>query len=242
MSIKWNSRFTKLAITVSKWSKDHKQVGCVIVDEDTNKVLSLGFNGMPSWFSDDNLTTLSSYDKGRMITHSEINALNSLGKEHYNKNLTMYITKPPCKWCSLNIVNSTLNINKLYYIVNYSDPSFNDRYQVDLSFDILEKSGIKVIPLAYTEDYTFHLAVSDYSRNCTDEICIDEINSFIFHSQDLIENLDAYLKKDTSYYDSIIEILEEYSLKAIHKFSLEVGSVSAMQFLKWYQLNKDELI
>ena len=40
MNVKWHNRFINLALEVSNWSKDHKQVGCVIVDSDTNKDVS----------------------------------------------------------------------------------------------------------------------------------------------------------------------------------------------------------
>jgi deoxycytidylate deaminase len=78
MNTRWNDRFINLALEVSNWSKDHKQVGCVIVEQETNKVLSLGFNGMPSWFDDNNLHNIQSDQKGIVITHAEINALKLL--------------------------------------------------------------------------------------------------------------------------------------------------------------------
>jgi len=45
---KWHIRFLRLAREVSSWSKDPStKVGCVIVDQ-SRRVVSLGFNGLPS--------------------------------------------------------------------------------------------------------------------------------------------------------------------------------------------------
>ena len=71
----WHDRFMSLAQEVATWSKDYKKVGAIIVDRDTNKVLSLGFNGMPHFYSDTYLTNLTSEEKAVMITHAEKNAL-----------------------------------------------------------------------------------------------------------------------------------------------------------------------
>ena len=49
---KWDDRFLKLAELVSTWSKDpSSKVGAVIVD-DKNRVISLGFNGLPRGVED----------------------------------------------------------------------------------------------------------------------------------------------------------------------------------------------
>ena len=49
----WDDKFMDLAKLVSTWSKDRStQVGAVIVNSD-NRVVSLGYNGPPSGFTDD---------------------------------------------------------------------------------------------------------------------------------------------------------------------------------------------
>ena len=140
----WNKRFIDLASHISNWSKDTTKVGAVIVDS-SNKVLSTGYNGMPSWFNDDNLLNLQE-NKGLVITHAEINALNCLDKSHFNKDLSIYITKPPCYHCALSIVNSYCNITKVFYIP-FENESFNDRYKVQDSVNLLIENNVKVTQL-----------------------------------------------------------------------------------------------
>lgn len=232
---KWNDRFIKLALEVSKWSKDYKKVGCVIVNADTKKVLATGFNGMPQWFDDTNLHDLDSYDRGRMISHAEINALNTLDESNYNENLIMYITKPPCKWCSLSIVNSSINIKQIIYIPN-SNLEFDIKYCVNESLDILSQNNIKLLQYNISPDETFKIVVSQWF-NYTDfekEILIDDINEFIYYTEDLVNNLDLYLETNTSYIDSLVDILNVYTYEKLLKFSKETGSTDPKLFLEWF--------
>lgn len=137
----WNKRFIDLAVHFSTWSKDNPKVGCVIVDNN-NKVLATGYNGMPSWFNDENLLTIEE-DKPHMITHAEINALSCLSSDDYKKSLKMYITKPPCKPCAISILYSLVNIEQIYYLDN-SSTHFMNKYKVEESLLLLRSNGIKV--------------------------------------------------------------------------------------------------
>ena len=111
----WDKRFIELSEHVSNWSKDTPKVGCTIVDQ-YNKVLSTGYNGMPSWFDDSKLFDLG-LEKNNIITHAEINALNELSiNDDINKSLTLYVNSPPCYTCSSLICNSIFNIEKIYYV------------------------------------------------------------------------------------------------------------------------------
>lgn len=138
----WDERFISLAQLVATWSKDVKKVGAVIVDS-KNKVCSLGFNGLPAHMNDDCLEHIESYDKGRVVHHAEQNALYTLDEEHWKKHLTLYVTKPPCKWCSIQIVHSHANIKRLVY-VPFEDETFNEKYEVEKSLDFLQENGIQV--------------------------------------------------------------------------------------------------
>lgn len=110
----WNKRFIDLSDFISQWSKDTIKVGCVIVDNN-KKVLSTGYNGMPSWFDDSKLFDLGD-NKNKIITHAEINALNCLSLDNKDKELTLYVNRPPCLNCSKNIYFSYFNITKIYYV------------------------------------------------------------------------------------------------------------------------------
>lgn len=137
----WDKRFIELSEHVSNWSKDTPKVGCTIVDQ-YNKVLSTGYNGMPSWFDDEHLLEIEDL-KPHLITHAEINALNCLSKEHYNKELVFYITKPPCIYCATSIAYSCLKVKKVYYVDNTSE-HFKTKYKLQESLDLFLKRGILV--------------------------------------------------------------------------------------------------
>lgn len=233
---KWDYRFISLAKEVSTWSKEGKQVGAVITDINTNKVLSVGYNGLPSFMSDDCLSSLDKADKAVIALHSEHNALDQLAKEDYNKNLALYVTKTPCKLCAIKIVNSHANIKRIYYIPS-SNESFNTRYKVSESLDYLKNNGIEVIPIDLIPDYTTQIVLTNYLSNCKEEISVDYISYYIFKCAPLLDNLDSYIQEDTSKIDAIINILNEYGYQNILKFVEAEESVSPALFFTWLEEN-----
>lgn len=146
MDDKWNERFIKLAKEVATWSKENTQVGAVIVDIDTKKVLSTGFNGLPVSLNDDCLCVLEQSDKSVIVQHAEHNALEHLSKSDWNKNLAIYVTKTPCRLCAIKLAISHANIKELYYIPT-EDKSFNERYGTSESLDYLRAQNIQVLEL-----------------------------------------------------------------------------------------------
>jgi len=53
--IEWDDYFMKIAELSAQRSKDPiTQVGCVIVDGTTRHILSIGYNGLPYGYNDDN--------------------------------------------------------------------------------------------------------------------------------------------------------------------------------------------
>lgn len=147
----WDNRFIALAQHVSCWSKDTTKVGAIIVD-DNNKILSTGYNGMPSWFKDDHLIDIESI-KPHMITHAEVNALNCLSPEHYNKNLTLYVTRPVCNVCASFITYSLVNINKIIFIESGSI-SFDNKYFIKDSISLLKSKNIEIKIISKMDNIT----------------------------------------------------------------------------------------
>lgn len=103
---RWDLRFLALAEFISKWSKDPStKVGAVIVDP-LDRVVSLGFNGLPRHVSDflpDRLQNRST--KYEMVIHGDVNAI--LFAQRSLVGCTMY-THPcaPCSRCASIIAQS----------------------------------------------------------------------------------------------------------------------------------------
>ena len=140
LDIKWVDRFMKLAIEVSTWSKDTRQVGCVITDG--NEVKAMGYNGPAKHHVDERV--LSLVDKNSYIIHAEDNAIFRCGLVH---NASMFVTKPPCLDCARKIVNakySDINICHLYCPVVIAFP-LSKWYQSQLAaLKYLEDNGVQV--------------------------------------------------------------------------------------------------
>ena len=114
--ISWDEYFMGIAMLSAMRSKDpNSQVGACIVRD--NKILSLGYNGMPIGCDDDimpwgregnELETKYMY-----VCHSELNAiLNS--PNHDLRGSRMYVTLFPCNECAKAIIQS--GIKELIYL------------------------------------------------------------------------------------------------------------------------------
>lgn len=72
---KWNRRFIELAQHISTWSKDPStQTGAVIVDPN-NRIISVGYNGLPVGVEDLPERLENRDIKYKMIVHCERNAM-----------------------------------------------------------------------------------------------------------------------------------------------------------------------
>ena len=115
MVISWDEYFMGLAHLSALRSKDpNTQVGACIVDEE-NKVVSIGYNGMPRGCQDNKmpwereggfLTTKYAY-----VVHAELNAI--LNSPRSVKNCTLYVSLFPCNECAKAIIQS--GIKKVVY-------------------------------------------------------------------------------------------------------------------------------
>lgn len=115
------------------------KVGAVVVKE--NRILSYGYNGMPSGW--DNKCEIENYEEdGSHITlktkpevlHAESNAIAKVASStESSQDSTMFCTHAPCMECAKLIYQS--GIKNLYYKNTYRDSS---------GLEFLEKSGINV--------------------------------------------------------------------------------------------------
>lgn len=104
---KWDLKFIELANYIATWSKDNStKVGSVIVD-DSNRIVSTGYNGMPIGFDDSVKSRYEKPQKYFYFEHSERNAIYSCayaGKS--TKNTTIYVQYYPCADCARAIIQS----------------------------------------------------------------------------------------------------------------------------------------
>ena len=124
--VTWDEYFMTIALLSAKRSKDPStQVGACIVDNE-NKVVSIGYNGMPRHCDDTKLTWEKGEDlnnKYLYVCHAEFNAiLNTRDGSHLN-GCKIYVTLFPCNECAKAIVQT--GIKKVIYL--------SDKYQDQLS-------------------------------------------------------------------------------------------------------------
>ncbi len=121
--LSWDQYFMGIALLSAQRSKDPStQVGACIVGEN-NRILSVGYNGMPSGCSDDEMpwdregSPLNS--KYFFVCHAELNAiLNYSGGSLTGA--TCYSTLFPCNECAKAIIQS--GIREIVYLSDkYSD-------------------------------------------------------------------------------------------------------------------------
>ena len=105
---KWDERFIGLAAYISEWSKDPStKVGAVVVDPNTRRVVSTGFNGFPVGVEDTEARLENRQLKYEMVVHAEQNALVFAGMQAAG--CTIYVTPlPPCARCAVIIIQSQI--------------------------------------------------------------------------------------------------------------------------------------
>ncbi len=108
--ISWDEYFMGIALLSAQRSKDsNTQVGACIVNHE-NKILSLGYNGMPTGCDDDAMPWEREADspvdtKYMYVCHAELNAIlnRSSGTLEGAK---LYVTLFPCNECAKAIIQS----------------------------------------------------------------------------------------------------------------------------------------
>ncbi len=138
--ISWDQYFMGIAMLSAKRSKDPStQVGaCIVSDE--NKILSVGYNGMPCHCHDDEfpweregapLDTKYMY-----VCHAELNAiLNYSGTAL--KGSRVYVTLFPCNECAKAIIQSGIKE------IIYADNKYDGTDGVMASKKMFDAAGVK---------------------------------------------------------------------------------------------------
>lgn len=135
--INWDEYFMGVALLAAHRSKDpHTQVGSCIVSKE-NKILSIGYNGMPIGYSDDscNWERAGEDNKYFYIVHSELNAiLNYRGGSLEGSKI--YVSLFPCNECAKAIVQAGIKE------VIYKEDKYKDTAEVKASKAILAAAGV----------------------------------------------------------------------------------------------------
>ena len=139
--ISWDEYFMGIAMFSAQRSKDsNTQVGACIVNRE-NKIVSVGYNGMPTGCLDDDMpweregpTSLDT--KYPFVCHAELNAI-------LNSNIgnlggcTLYVTLFPCNECAKAIIQSGIKRVVFY------DNKYADTESVKASCLLFDRCGVK---------------------------------------------------------------------------------------------------
>lgn len=111
------------------------QVGCVIVKD--NRIISIGYNGMPSGWTNE-CETSDFYgnllETKPEVLHAETNAIAKVARSpESSEGATLYTTHAPC-----------LNCAKLIYQAGITRVFWRNSYKNDLGVDFLTKAGIMI--------------------------------------------------------------------------------------------------
>lgn len=139
---KWDDRFLKLAELVSTWSKDpSSKVGAVIVDN-KNRVISLGFNGLPRGVEDTEERLNTRELKYDIIVHAEANAIYTSPQSVEGCKIYVY-PYLPCSRCAGAIIQSGIKS----VIVPKREIPERWKANFELSKTILFEAGVSVLEL-----------------------------------------------------------------------------------------------
>lgn len=138
-NISWDEYFMGMAVLSSLRSKDPStKVGAVIVSPE-NKVISIGYNGMPSRLDEEQLT----WNKGEgldskylYVCHAEFNAILNTQVGGSLKNARVYVTLFPCNECTKAIIQT--GIKEIIYL----DDKYADTTMIKASKKMLDLAGI----------------------------------------------------------------------------------------------------
>jgi dCMP deaminase len=140
--ISWDEYFMGIAMLSAQRSKDSStQVGACIVN-DKHKIVSVGYNGMPTGCDDDDMpwerdgeTSLDT--KYPFVCHAELNAILNSSFSSLS-GCTVYVTLFPCNECAKAIIQSGIK-RVVYYENKYAETE-----SVKASYILFKKCGVEV--------------------------------------------------------------------------------------------------
>lgn len=148
--LSWDEYFLSLAHLSGMRSKDpNTQVGAVIVD-DKNRIVSIGYNGMPRGCYDDQFPWGREggflETKYAFVVHAELNAI--LNSSRPVEGCTIYVSLFPCNECAKAIIQSGIKA------VYYESDKYADSDNVIASKKMLLNAGVTLKQLGFGVDVT----------------------------------------------------------------------------------------
>jgi len=140
MKQKWIDAFMDTAERFAQLSSAKRlQVGACVVKD--NRIISIGYNGMPSGWTNECEEIVEVHEDGGVVTktkdeviHAEANAILKLARDGESGNgSSLFCTHAPCIHCA-KLVHGA-GIKKVYYRHSYRDT---------IGLDFLEKCGIEL--------------------------------------------------------------------------------------------------
>jgi dCMP deaminase len=137
--LSWDEYFMGVALLSAQRSKDpNTQVGACIVNP-KNKIVGVGYNGLPTGCSDDDFPWAREGDyldtKYPYVCHAELNAvINKISADLYDCRL--YVALFPCNECAKVIIQA--GISEVIYL---SD-KYGDTDQVTASRRLFQAAGV----------------------------------------------------------------------------------------------------
>ena len=137
--LSWDQYFMGIALLSAERSKDpNTQVGACIVDAN-NKILSVGYNGMPSGCNDDEMPWgrigKPLENKYFFVCHAELNAI--LNAPRSVQGCTIYVSLFPCNECAKAIIQCGIKE------VIYDSDKYADTPATIASKRMMEAAGVK---------------------------------------------------------------------------------------------------
>ena len=151
--ISWDEYFMGIAHLSAMRSKDpNTKVGACIVDKN-NKILSVGYNGLPIGLADDKFPWGREGGfkdtKYAYVVHAELNAI--LNSNTCLRDSICYVTLFPCNECAKAIIQS--GIKK----VVYESDKYAESDMTLVSKKMLKEAGVELMQLDYSIDLDFNI-------------------------------------------------------------------------------------
>lgn len=154
----WDEYFMGVAVLSSKRSKDpNTQVGACIVSN-TNRILSIGYNGTPNGFEDKYFPWDRSGGfldtKYAFVCHAEMNAISNFkGDKKDLENAKLYVTLFPCNECTKLVIQN--GIKEIVYLSDkYKDTEGNIASKI-----MLDECGVKYTKFPKEKEKTLQLKI-----------------------------------------------------------------------------------